>query len=65
MPSFEKTNHHFQHGQADINVGLRGAEITSHIRLMQPAVSFGFGGLILVFTLRQGLFCSRLSLARV
>jgi hypothetical protein len=39
MPSFEKTNHHFQHGQADINVGLRGAEITSHIRLMQPQLA--------------------------
>lgn len=31
--------------------------------MFRDSLSFGFGGLILVFTLRQGLFCRRPSLA--
>ena len=39
VPSFEETNHHLQHRQLHINIGLGGAEIAAHICLMQSQLA--------------------------
>jgi len=59
MPALEKTDHQPQHGQ--LRVDARQLVVTVSINSVRvwSVVSFGFGGLILVFTLRHGLFCNR------